>query len=294
MNPSTHVLLTRYNLPSGGIESSIRAKEGWLRTRTQLFDGYTVPSVRAQTSRAFRWIVYLDPASPQWLIAHMESLRTEGLLTPILRPSVNQDELRADIRAVSRQTQGRLLTTNLDNDDGLAVDFTARLQNAAVRLTRRQAIYVTNGIIASGDAVYLRRDPDNAFCSVSEDISDAVTCWVDWHNRLRLHMPVQQLDGEPGWLQVIHTTNVSNRVRGRRVSPVPYRGAFPGSLDEMPPPDRATLVFDRTVLQPYRLTRDRTRTMLRASAIRVLGKEGYGKAKENLSKAYHGARQSHR
>ena len=32
-------------------------------------------------------------------------------------------------------------------------------------------------------------------------------------------MPVVQLDGPPAWLQVVHGSNVSNRVRGRIVSP---------------------------------------------------------------------------
>ncbi|MCU1424755.1 MAG: hypothetical protein JWM51_1046, partial [Microbacteriaceae bacterium] len=67
-----HVLLTRFNLPSAGVESLIRAQEGWLRTRVELFERYCVPSVLAQTSSSYRWLIYFDPESPQWLKDRVE------------------------------------------------------------------------------------------------------------------------------------------------------------------------------------------------------------------------------
>src|SRR6185312_5627395 len=74
-----HVLLTRFNLPSAGVQELIRAKDGWLRGRVALFERYTVPSVQAQTTQDFTWLIYFDPASPTWLrevIARHEQQRT--------------------------------------------------------------------------------------------------------------------------------------------------------------------------------------------------------------------------
>ena len=48
-----HVLLTRFNLPSKGHESLVRAQENWLRNRVVLFERYCLPSVAAQTCRSF-------------------------------------------------------------------------------------------------------------------------------------------------------------------------------------------------------------------------------------------------
>ncbi|MBY8850425.1 putative rhamnosyl transferase, partial [Saccharothrix sp. MB29] len=62
-----HVVLTRFNLPSVGAESVVRAQEGWLTKRVGLFERYCLPSVAAQTSSDFRWLIYFDPESPQWL-----------------------------------------------------------------------------------------------------------------------------------------------------------------------------------------------------------------------------------
>ncbi|WP_447647058.1 glycosyltransferase [Nocardioides zeae] len=89
----------------------------------------------------------------------------------------------------------------------------------------------------------MRTDPRNAFCSVHEPWEGAVTCWTDWHNRLAHHMPVEVLGGHPGWLQVVHGHNVSNRVRGRLVDPARYAAVLP-PLDGLAPPGRGALLAD--------------------------------------------------
>lgn len=60
----SHVFVTRFNLPTPGPESLVRAQEGWLRNRWELFCRYTVPSMRAQTSCDYDWLIYFDPESP--------------------------------------------------------------------------------------------------------------------------------------------------------------------------------------------------------------------------------------
>ena len=62
------MLLTRWNLPSKGQESIIRAQVGWLESHLELFENYTVPSVAAQTVMGYHWIVYFDPDSTRWLL----------------------------------------------------------------------------------------------------------------------------------------------------------------------------------------------------------------------------------
>lgn len=275
---TAHVFLTRYNLPSPGVESLIRAKDGWLRERTELFERYTVPSVRSQSVDDVHWIVYLDTESPQWLLDKMYGWRDEGLLTPILRTSVSVQERADDIRATVGRTSGPVVSSNLDNDDGLSVDFVERLRNAPTK-GERNAIYMSNGLITNGSRAFLRHDPDNAFCAVREDLSDLVTCWADWHNRLHLQMPVVQVEGEPGWLQVIHGTNVSNRVRGTMVDPAPYRAGYPGLLEGVEAPTRAEVLRDQYVEGPVRWARDEARGNLRAGLVKVLGKERFDQAK---------------
>ena len=58
-----------------------------------------------------------------------------------------------------------LITTNLDNDDGLAVDFSERIRSVETT-HRRVAVYAARGLIKSANTVFLRTDRHNAFCSV--------------------------------------------------------------------------------------------------------------------------------
>lgn len=282
MTAPAHVFLTRFNLPSTGVESIIRAAETWLVQRIALFERYTVPSVRSQRGDDIHWIVYLDPQSPEWLLRRMGELEDEGLLLAIRREAVSPEDLAADVRRAAGRDVGSVITANLDNDDGLAIDFVERLRLAPVT-GQRTAIYLTRGLIRSGDALYLREDPDNAFCAVREDLVDPLTCWADWHNRLDQHMPVARLSGPPVWLQVVHGANVSNRVRGRLTGPAAHTALFPGLLEGVAEPTRAAVLRDRWLTGPVRHLRDGARAHARQGLVRVLGKDGYGSLRYALT-----------
>jgi N-acetylglucosaminyl-diphospho-decaprenol L-rhamnosyltransferase len=280
-NGVDHVLLTRFNLPSDGPESVIRAQEGWLRNRVGLFDRYCIPSVLGQTNQNFHWIIYFDPASPAWLHERIDRYRADGVFVPILRATVDHGELVADIAATLGTTGSTLITTNLDNDDGLAIDFVERLQ-AVTPAHDRVAVYLTVGLISSAGALYLRRDRRNAFCSVRETWNDPATCWADWHNLLGDSMPVLELAGSPAWLQVVHGANVSNRVRGRLVSPTGYATVFGDLLAGTRAPSRRDVVRDRFLEGPARAFREGPRAAAKWIALRLLGKTGLDRIKLRL------------
>jgi GT2 family glycosyltransferase len=279
-----HVLLTRFNLPTPGPESLVRARDGWLRERVDLFERYTVPSVARQTVSDFRWIVYLDPQSPSWLVERLRPYVESGLFTPLYRESVTWTDVASDCRALTGALREVLLTTNLDNDDAVAEDFVARLQGLA-RRHGHAAIYLASGLIAHGDDVYLRRDPRNAFCSVAESWASPGTAWNDWHTLLHRHYPAIVDGGAPAWLQVVHGGNVSNRVRGRQVNPAAYRALFGAPLGTAPSPARTTLRADRLYRAPLRVAREVVRSSAKRSLLAVLGKDGLDRLKDRISRA---------
>jgi hypothetical protein len=278
------VLLTRFNLPSVGVESFVRAEENWLVNRWALFERYCLPSVAAQDDPDLAWIVYLDPLSPDWLFDNIRPYAQSGPVTMVLRESVSPSGLVSDITAAIRRPAPELITANLDNDDALANDFVSRLRSINPG-GARTAIYFEHGLIRTPRGLYAHRDPSNAFCAVREDSAAPITCWADWHNRLERHMPVHVEDGPPAWLQVVHGQNVSNRVHGELVSPTPYRRTFPGALDDVTPPTASQILTDRLVVRPVREMRDAVRTAVRRIATRLLGKTGWDRAKHLLRSA---------
>jgi hypothetical protein len=273
-----HVLLTRFNLPSVGHESVVRAKENWLKDRVALFERYCLPSVAAQTCQHFLWVIYFDPHSPAWLLDWARLHEQRGHFTVKLREEVPSNDLIGDIQAVVGRRSAELITTNLDNDDGLAADFVARIQGAA-RVGDRTAIYIGDGLIRRRDGLYRRVDQHNAFCSVRESWDAPVTCWLDWHNLLPEQMPAVVLRGNPGWLQVVHGANVSNRVRGRRTNPRQHRPAFPGPLDDLPEPSMRQIAEDWLVSVPGRAIRECARATTKAVVARVAGRRGLDRVK---------------
>jgi hypothetical protein len=283
-----HVVLTRFNLPSEGYESLIRAQEGWLRSRVALFERYCLPSMRAQTGEA-TWLIYFDPESPAWLLQWIERVNRDDFV-PILRATVSRSELLDDIRdALGRTGQG-LITTNLDNDDAVAGDFLARVRLAAVT-GERAAVYLADGLIADGSGVYRRVDQRNAFCSVAEPWEDPVTCWSRAHNRLGETMAVRSVRGRPAWLQVVHGENVSNRVRGRLVSPSAYRESFGSLLDDRDEPEFARIIRDRLLKAPARAMREGARATAKKLTIALLGQGGIDAVKVRAAALFH--RQAH-
>lgn len=277
---TAHVILTRFNLPSAGAESLIRARDGWLHDRVALFERYCLPSVRAQTVQDFVWLVYFDPDSPQWLHDWIASVN-DGFFVPIFRLSVDRAALLADIRSRLSEEPDVLITSNLDNDDAIATTFVERVALLARIQTTPQpcAIYLGKGLVRSGNSLYRRTDISNAFCSVTEPWSDAGTCWAEWHNLLSRLYPVVVDRGEPGWLQVVHGGNVSNRARGRRTRPGRWAASFPGLLGDIPAPGRAALILDASFISPMRWTRDGIRAGLRRTIVAVAGKNGLDRVK---------------
>ncbi len=285
--PADVVLITRFNLPSVGLEEYIRAEDGWLNDRVRLFERFCLPSVRAQSVSEFHWLVYFDPQSPQWLRDRIH--RWQDVVTPVYRAEVDAAGLLADLRRVSGATAPRLITANLDSDDALASDFVARLC-AVEPAAAPCVIYLVSGLVLAGNLTYLRRDPVNAFCAVSTTWDAPATCWAGPHNTLGRIMPVQRVGGGPAWLQVVHGRNVSNRVRGKLVSPDPFRARFPGALDDARVPGLSQVIRDRLLFRPAREVRDGCRAGMRRGLVWALGQAKYDRLKAVGGRALLGRR----
>lgn len=273
---TNHFIITRYNLPSEGVEARFRLASGWLEERTDLFEEMCIPSVSAQSCQDFRWIVYFDPDSPEWLKRRVCEWQASSILVAIYRASVPTATLLSDLAANCESSVGDfLLTSNLDNDDALALDFVERLQARASRVDHAlAAFYFRNGLIKEAGQIRLFRSRHNAFVTVREPWPEAKTCWADWHNRIPKLMPVESILGKPGWLQVVHSRNVSNRSRGVLVNPRAYLSLFPGVLSDVPNRPRVLLAMRNTVSLPLQMLRELSRTAVKRFALIVWGKSG--------------------
>lgn len=258
----SHVILTRFNMATGGREVAFRSSPDWLERRFELFERYCLPSIAAQTFQDFEWIIFFDEASPDWVWDRVAALQKIRHFHVNAEPLFGAEGWGNATRRVLGEAAGPrlLVTSNLDNDDGLARDYMQRL-NASVRqnMTRQTpfAVNFLNGIISADGHVYRMRHKRCAFTNVVERYgSDALTCNVYQHMFLHRHMPVVQEENDSAWIQIVHGTNVSNKIRGRLFSPTDMIDV-PFTFEQAPKaPTRMQILADALVLHPLRSLRD--------------------------------------
>lgn len=213
-----HVLLTRFSavMAPGGKP----AGEDWLRYRLAFFDEATYPSVLSQTVRDFTWLVLFDDRCSDAFRADVEYL-AEDVFTPVwTHEAFRRDIFAEPVAAVTGAPY--LLTTRLDSDDALAVDFVATVQ-AQFAEQERLFVSLTRGVqVDRSGAVYLSDQLSNPFITLIERRVEGRrpdTVYVVKHARARAHGPIREVRAPVMWMQVVHDLNVSNIVNGPRVAP---------------------------------------------------------------------------
>ncbi|MDE3078461.1 MAG: hypothetical protein KGI94_00345 [Paracoccaceae bacterium] len=227
-----HVVMTRFNLATPGREHVLRNRAGWLEERFDLFERYCLPSIAAQSVTDFHWIIYFDEATPDAFRQRIERCRKVAPFVPYYTGPLETFDLPRTLHETFGFRPDHLLTTRLDNDDALAIDYVARVQAEVRRQGLRLGGYnVLNGFILAHGALYQIAHRSNAFFSFLAPYEENVTTAASIkHMELAKHAPVIQIDGPGGWLQVVHGGNVSNKIRGTRVSPEAAAGRFPEGL----------------------------------------------------------------
>lgn len=221
-NQATHFVLTRFNVRN--FYHNAEPTDEWLRERMLLFRHYCMPCFRAQSVDGFNWLVFFDSDTPEWLRKEVEAA-AEGLFEPVfVEGQFSKDLLTQTI--AERCSTPFAITTRVDNDDAVAVDFIEKIQSC---FAEQDLMFVNlvNGAQYSHNKIYLRPYTKNPFSTLIEDISSRppATVFVEHHYRIDDFAPVMNVrTSHPMWLQIIHGGNVLNelvglRVSGRKVSP---------------------------------------------------------------------------
>jgi hypothetical protein len=273
---SEHVLLTRFNVryvedPNA---QSIGTDPSWLTSRFELFERYCLPSVIAQSEQNFSWIVFFDAATPPEFAERAKALSALRARTyPIFWDTLPVDRVKETIASLLPTEPQWLLTSRLDNDDGLHADFMATLQRAQ-SFKEAEVLNCPNGVILNRQSAYRRRDMSNAFIALSEPYAGFKTVFsILRHVYANESYPVRQLEGPPMWLQVIHDTNISNRVRGWRAPLADVAPGFQIPLDLAPaanPESASAILMENMTYTVVRFFRDMAIVVVKRIA-RLLG-----------------------
>lgn len=168
--------LCRFSYPAeGGFQvehGDIDARRAYLyaperiTARLRSFEAITLPALRAQTDPDFTFVVLVDAALPDALAERLMALLEDvpqAVVVP--RPPGPHRKVCQEVLNSARVDRGApCIQYRLDDDDAVAVDFTARLRADAVRLAplcavnRLVTLDYNRGYIVSPDAEGLRAE----------------------------------------------------------------------------------------------------------------------------------------
>src|SRR4051794_4900698 len=148
-----HLLITKFNIRTSGTNeaSPMRLDKEWLRDRLAEFETFCAPSVEAQTTRDFSWLVLCDEESPSWFKAAMSS--NGDLITPLFLGDVTNATLPALLKERGYVDRPGLITSRLDNDDAIARNLLETVQDLYVG-QERLFVNFPLGVRAHGGYLY--------------------------------------------------------------------------------------------------------------------------------------------
>jgi len=226
MKPFEHFILTRFNVPlkfdlSPGEPAPHRGgDEQWLTRRFELFERVCLSSVARQTEPDFRWLVFMDWATPVSFKERMAALSVRYLfLEPVYCTQVT-DELVLDEIHRREAPETIRITTRLDKDDAIhprlieQVQQLAREQLDSQDLNRGFFISFPIGCSEQHADFYIQRYRYNPFTSFISSLDCSTTVLSGDHRSIADTAPVVFHFCRPMWCQVIHGENVANPLRG--------------------------------------------------------------------------------
>lgn len=225
-----HYLLTRFNVPiTYSSRPGLHGDVDWLHGRWELFQRYCLPSVQAQSTQDFTWLIFSWCGTPPEIKRLLDDVQSACRLIQVVYTATTPSQ--ADIYrllAPEHQAAGSyLLTSRLDNDDALAVWYLERIRHAAekavwhqrVRHGRPLAWNTPVGYQIHGGRPYLRIDPHSPFVSMLEKVTAGDpprTIFSINHREVSTSVNTRQLSVRPAWLQVLHGDNIANQLLGVR------------------------------------------------------------------------------
>ena len=257
--PYSHIILTRFNLLSGSAyERHIRSSSGWLEHRFELFEKYCLPSVLNQSNQNFTWFIFFDANTPNHFKNRVKQYQIQcPNMKPLWVKGIPPKFVRAVIKFHIKDTDRLLITTRLDNDDAINVNFIKELQDRVINIKEEidspLVLNFDRGLCLNKNRTYSCIDKSNAFASLVEPIRKEInTIWQYKHDNLN-RFEMLNLQEPAMWLQIIHRHNVSNRVRGFRIKNKILLKNF--KLNHEVPIDKKTLfiILENSFLSPIRI-----------------------------------------
>ena len=216
-----HLVLTRFSIKTGWSLAEFPIE--WLRRRLVLFEAYCLPSLAAQTTKDFRWIVYCDESTDAECIAQLRAFTS---VCPQLEVTITGPK-RHPIRLLNSlvdPTVEIVVTTRIDSDDAMNVDLLAAVQQYVepFAASRHEQLLINHPrgykLDEAAGVAYHSHIDNSPFHSLMETRTKGMkTVMSGNHSKLHQQYATHQDHSIPGWLQVVYGGNVRNNISSREI-----------------------------------------------------------------------------
>lgn len=207
-----HYIFTRFN-KDWKSKSLIKLGNGkeidsdiWLKQRFEIFKKYYVPSILNQTCSNFEVVLLISKNTPNNIVKYIEEVGFTYITTSFLDWMKSKD-----------LSDGILITTGLDNDDCVALNFVESIQKNAAKYL--PILVDTKGYIYHNRYKkyyeFSYENNNSHFISVICDCKQELRHVLeDQHTLMHKRFDNQIKLKNTYWCEVIHKYNFSNNIRG--------------------------------------------------------------------------------
>lgn len=217
-----HYLITRFNLRADNWDVTKNNEQlltdEWMDNRMWLFENFCFPSVVGQTNKNFEWLLFFDTNTKEIykkrileLVANQNNFKVFFVdAMPSFKPEL--------LKYIAQENKDipYLITTRIDNDDSIHVDFINEVQKQFNQQDYR-AIDFIKGYSLQIEPIYILGKKEqlfNPFISLIEKNSNPKTAFHQDHRYWKRDKEVTQLGEKRLWLSIIHQRNKINKFDG--------------------------------------------------------------------------------
>lgn len=266
MTTLAHFVVTRFNLRAAAATGDYQIDEEWLTNRLDLFEKFCFPTVAGQSVQDFKWLVLFDSETPPRIRERIAKLQQWPNFIPKFVPPATEHSCRMSVTERLDTVPDLLVTTRLDNDDGICRTFIEQIRSRLEGITAATVLEFPVGYVWHKNRLYIDRQPHNPFTTLVEPCNGSRdyrirTIYSGSHTDVGNLGQVVVVSEEPAWIQVIHGGNLENRPRGVRCPIAGIAKNFDIRAESLPTRDQS--------LEYYL---DKAVSLLRTSAYIALGK----------------------
>jgi hypothetical protein len=225
MNEFDHFLVTRFNLRTrqwaNDKNRGAILTDDWLQHRLGLFESYCLPSVIAQTTKNFTWLIYFSNDTDDPTRRHISFLTGSY---PWIRILYVEDQtefaqgIKFDIEKLRKPRNEFIITTRIDNDDVIHPEMVGVVQQNF----RSQSFMAINFCllyclkVEGTPQLYCDISFSNHFISLIEksDGSNMVGCYSRRDHEWNVKGSIYQVRDSAYCMELIHSRNMANVMKG--------------------------------------------------------------------------------